>query len=114
MAQTSSATGLSRLAERFAAQLPERLDALEEVTRKISVGSDNSEAIASIEHIVHNFSGSAPVFGYTELGAHAMQAEDLVIAMGKGETPSDENTLGQLKTMIFQLREHARNDELND
>ncbi|WP_300379111.1 Hpt domain-containing protein [Henriciella sp.] len=114
MAQTSSATGLSRLAERFAAQLPERLDALEEVTRKISVGSDNSKAIASIEHIVHNFSGSAPVFGYTELGAHAMQAEDLVIAMSKGETPSDENTLGQLKTMIFQLREHARNDELND
>ena len=107
MPQSTEKTTLARLAERFAEELPAKFEAIENMARQLSADT-GTEAFANLERMVHNLCGTAPVFGYADLGAHAVRVEDFIIALRSGETLPDDKTLDQLKIMLFQLRDHAQ------
>lgn len=101
--QASRSTGLARLAERFKERLPAQLEVIEAMATDLSTDT-SPETLTDLERLVHNLCGTAPVFGYTDLGAHAVQTEDFMIALKSGEEPIDDNNISRLRSMLFQLR----------
>lgn len=108
MAQTTGSSALARVAERFEKELPVRLDAMEGLAADLSADTD-AQTFTDIERIIHNLCGTAPVFGYTDLGAYAVEIEDLMISLRSGGAKVDESNVSKLKAMLFHLRAHANN-----
>lgn len=97
---------LARIAERFAARLPERLDAIDAAAAAIDTAAA-PDALGDLERLLHDIAGTAPVLGYAGLGAQARATEDLVVALRTGTGRPGVDTVEALFTQVQALRTAA-------
>lgn len=71
---------IARLRESFVAQLPRRLDAMQELWASLQSDRASVETIDDLHRSLHNLKGTASSFGFADLGHAAEQAEICVIA----------------------------------
>lgn len=97
-AQAPQGFDLTPIRRRFLENLLQHHDSLEEFLEKMSkagVGeSDLKDATASL----HRIAGSAGTLGFSELGALALEAEEIGLEVAKGDNP--EQTAGAFRSAL--------------
>ncbi|UGQ48469.1 Hpt domain-containing protein [Massilia endophytica] len=72
---------LKALADKYAAALPERLDAVDRALAAVLAEGAGQPQLEALHHSLHTIAGSAGSFGFRLLGEQARQLEQQVRAM---------------------------------
>ena len=67
-------SGLQALFDAYAAQLPAKIKAIEDLWARAAAGDDR-EAVRSLHRELHSLAGSGETFGYSQLGRNAKTLE---------------------------------------
>ncbi|PEQ10492.1 hypothetical protein B2G71_21940 [Novosphingobium sp. PC22D] len=109
MPPTSPSPALARIAERFSARLPARLDEMDTAAAAVAAGNETG-ALAELERILHDLAGTAPVLGYDELGALARSGEDMVVCIRVSATRPADESIEKLRAHLRRLRHVAKQE----
>ncbi|MCW2307721.1 Hpt domain-containing protein [Rhodobium gokarnense] len=104
MAQSPIGPALERIAARFAARLPSRLEQLEAHANALSQETYAPEMEALLVAL-HELAGTAPPLGYKDLGARAREAEIRLLEIKAMSGPPTDQDLAALRSMALALRE---------
>jgi HPt (histidine-containing phosphotransfer) domain-containing protein len=99
---------LLALADKYAAALPQRLDAVEQGLEDCLRGNPTTVQLEALHHALHAIAGSAGSFGFKLLGEQARRLEQDVRAMLEQGAP-----WGNAEAAIREFLEWARRDPLS-
>jgi len=99
-------TQLAILRKSYAAELPAKIEALEECQQKlVSADTYDFENVKKLHRQMHGLAGSGATFGFPELGKHAREIEQILKNwLQDNVSPSDEE-LNNITIQISQLNE---------
>nr|WP_281421913.1 Hpt domain-containing protein [Stakelama flava] len=98
---------MARIAQRFAARLPERIDAIDAAIDTLSTGAA-SETPGDLERMLHDMAGTAPILGYEVLGTMARRGEDMIAARRSSAGNANHESTQALLDQLRQLRLEAQ------
>jgi diguanylate cyclase (GGDEF)-like protein len=93
---------LQKLRESFAAQLPEKLAQIGENWEKVKVLGAQSEETKQFALMLHTLAGSAPSFGFKEIGLIIREMEKLIKGIEGNAVPAQE-IKNKMATQIDEL-----------
>lgn len=97
---------LNQLKQEFAAQLPLRLQAIDDVLQASREQPGDEARPQELYRLLHSLGGTAGSFGFTQLGLDARSIEAEVAAlMQRGSNWSEEET-AQIAQALLRLRQH--------
>lgn len=93
---------LQKLRESFAAQLPEKLAQIGESWEQVKVLGAQSEETKKFALMLHTLAGSAPSFGFKEIGLIVREMEKLIKGIEGNAVPAQE-IINKMATQIDEL-----------
>ncbi len=102
-------TALQALYDAYAAQLPAKLKAIDDLWARVAADGDG-KAVQSLHQALHSLAGSGGTFGYTQLGKSA-NALELAIAVSLDGVTLPRGALGPLVPLLEELRHAATNPD---
>jgi len=93
---------MQKLRESFAAQLPGKLAQIKENWEKVKVLGAQSEDTKQFALVLHTLAGSAPSFGFKEIGLIVREMEKLIKGVEGDATPS-QDIKNKMATKIEEL-----------
>ncbi len=94
---------LDVLKQQFAAGLPTRLDRIDTAIDACVDDATNETALAALVTALHSLGGAAGIFGFTELGDQARDAERRVMQWAAAGCNSEQ--LEQLRSLVLAWRQ---------
>ena len=103
---------LRSLADAFVAELPRRVQEIEDAFARLETASAPDEDARALRHYSHKLAGSAATFGFQRVTACAKRLEHLLDdIIGNGRLPLGEEH-GEIKSFVDDLREAALPQEV--
>lgn len=101
---TAKLKKLKKLREKYIAELPAKLRALNDSWRTV-VTDHNKAAISTMRQLAHNLAGSAGTFGFHSISVEAKQLEDILDRLNGDMLPGriDKNAITQILHRIASL-----------
>ena len=87
---TAKIKKLKKLRERYIAELPSKLQALDDSWRT-AVTDRDTDALSAMRQMAHNLAGSAGTFGFQSISVEAKQLEDILDNLNDNVLPSRKN-----------------------
>jgi periplasmic divalent cation tolerance protein len=102
---------LQALRDKYAASIPERLQAVADALARCQGAARSAQHIDQLHHTLHTIAGSAGSFGFKSLGEDARRVEQQVRALMAGQRgwegiEQEIEQLLQLSYKQFSLRPH--------
>jgi HPt (histidine-containing phosphotransfer) domain-containing protein len=98
---------LAALSAEYRASLPQRLEAIDRAWLAAQRGEGCADALHTLLRALHSIAGSAPTFGFPDLGRSAAEAESWIEPYsGRGEAPPAE-LRGAFERLLDALRQAA-------
>ena len=91
---------MQKLRERFAAQLPGKLAQIKENWEKVKVLGAQSEDTKQFALVLHTLAGSAPSFGFKEIGLIVREMEKLIKGV-EGDATHSQDIKNKMATKIL-------------
>lgn len=110
MASDSDALQAFLAAQRadFRASVPGRLAQCEAAWHAALPGPGSRDAVRALERCAHTLAGSAPVFGWRELGASARTLEEALEPWLEEGASWDDAARGAAEPLVRDLLQHLR------
>ena len=102
---------LLALQQSYAAQLPDKIGAIESCWRALQEGHWDQTAHAQLHQLTHSLAGSGGTFGYTQLSQQARAIEELLKDLLECHREPTEQERTQVTAMIGSLRELSEDTE---
>ncbi len=94
---------LKILSDAYAAQLPEKLQQVEQAWKQLPHGEWNEECFQSLHRMIHNLTGSGKTFGFPLLSEMARNLEEYLNEFVSSQTVPDEKQHQHIQEMLNKL-----------
>jgi len=96
---------LQALSDDYAAQLPEKLQQLEQAWQQLPQPEWNAEGFADLYRMVHSLSGSGKTFGFAALSDVARTLEDYLKPLAAAQTALSEDQRLHVEVLLRELHQ---------
>lgn len=94
---------LKALNDSYAAQLPQKLEQIEQVWNELPAAAWDEDAFQSLHRMVHSLSGSGKTFGYAALSVAARNLEDALQPLAQAKATPDEAQRRNIQALLDEL-----------
>ncbi len=105
---------LRHLSERFASSVPATLEQLQAARMAFCLAEPEAANLKELMRILHTVAGSAPSFGYTQLGKQARLLEQVLRILSSGSYKNDNAWIEWLYNLDQLLLWAARDPKASD
>lgn len=96
---------LNVLCDAFAAQLPERLDHIEQAWHQLPREAWDDAGYRALHRDVHSLSGSGEIFGFSRLSAAARKLEHYLNPLLQARTPASEEQRARVEMLLGEFHQ---------
>ena len=98
---------LKLLGDAYAAQLPEKLQQIEQAWKQLPKDSWDEEIFATLHRMVHSLTGSGKTFGFSLLSDVARSLEEYLKQLAQAKTILSEDQCNQIHVLLCELHQVA-------